>query len=353
MKISWFTISSPSRTEGYGESSLYISSYLKDYFDITHHNLTGKENFLQTNEIGILHQVNPKEADIIIWNSVPSLFSRQPGYNIVFTYWETNQPPNGWVDSINQADEFWTTSKWAKEMFIKSGVNIPVYSFDLGVNQDYYFQPAKPRELTSKGMTFLCIGSPSTRKNSQMSVDAFLKVFGDNERFNLIYKSNGPPDAKITSQWRPLSDHPRIKVIDWELSKQDLSNLYDQSDCVLYPTAGEGWGLLPIQGIAKGIPTICTNATACTEYANLSIPLDFNWGNKLMSGIYENCGTWAEPSFDDLCDKMLYVSNNYEEASTKTFYGADFVKENFGWDKVSSKYKERLCQISNIINKKL
>jgi glycosyltransferase involved in cell wall biosynthesis len=287
---------------------------------------------------------------IYVHNSVPDLFTKKSGYNVCFSYWETNKIPLYWLDTINSADEMWTTSKWAKEVFINSGVTIPVYDFKLGVNPLHYSPPAKPRWLAKDKFIFLSIGSPSTRKNSQMSVDAFVKLFGNNERFEMIYKSNGPPDARlkdnITNVKTFLTDHPRIKVIDWQVNQEDLASIYDQADCLVYPTSGEGWGLLPFQAIAKGIPTICTNATACTEFAELSVPLDFKWGTKNMFGIYEGCGDWAEPDFDDLCDKMLYIVNNYDEISKKTFDGAQFINQNLTWEHVGQEYVNRLCQIS-------
>ena len=113
-------------------------------------------------------------------------------------------------------------------------------------------------------------------------------------------------------------EHPRIKVINHEVTDEELGDIYDSANCLLYPTSGEGWGLIPFQAIAKGIPTICTNAFACTEFADMSVPVDFGWGSKNMSGIYSNAGEWAEPNFDDLCDKMLYVINNYQEVSGYT-----------------------------------
>jgi glycosyltransferase involved in cell wall biosynthesis len=123
--------------------------------------------------------------------------------------------------------------------------------------------------------------------------------------------------------------------------------LYNSVDCVLYPTSGEGWGLLPFQSIAAGIPTICTNATGCTEYAELSVPLDYKWSKINMSGIYENAGEWAEPSFDDLCDKMLYVTKNYDKVAEHTYKGSLEIAKKFTWQKVIEKYKRRLCRILN------
>jgi glycosyltransferase involved in cell wall biosynthesis len=118
-------------------------------------------------------------------------------------------------------------------------------------------------------------------------------------------------------------------------------------DCLIYPTSGEGWGILPYQAIAKGIPTICTNATSCTEYAEMSVPLDYKWSNYNMSGIYEDTGTWAEPDFDDLCDKMLYVVNNYDEIAKKTYDNATAQFETMTWDWAAKGYYNRLCQILN------
>ena len=72
-----------------------------------------------------------------------------------------------------------------------------------------------------------------------------------------------------------------------------------------------------------------------------------------MNGIYEGCGEWAEPDFDDLCDKMLYVVKNYDKVASDTFDGAKYINKNLTWEKVSLDYKERLCQISNKLEKKV
>ena len=284
-----------------------------------------------------------QKSDIIVNNCVPEVYIKGNNYSIGFTYWETNRLKQDWVDPMNQMDEIWTTSQSMVDIFIDSGVKVPVYNFKLGVNPKLYF-PVR-RKIKDR-FTFLCIGSPSTRKNSQMSVDAFLKLFDGNPDYQMIYKSNGPPDARMNKDghWSKI-DHPQIKIIDHLVSEEELAGIYDLCDCVLYPTSGEGWGLIPFQGIAKGIPTICTNATACTEYAHMSVPLDFEWSNYNMSGVYENAGMWAMPKFDDLCDKMLYVINNYDKVSKKTYQSAEYINRNMTWELVSKDYEDRLCQI--------
>jgi glycosyltransferase involved in cell wall biosynthesis len=281
---------------------------------------------------------------ILINHSMPEAFVKSSLYSIGFTYWETNRLPDDWVKNCNKMDEVWTSSRFMQDVFVKSGVKVPVYGFNLGVEPALY---SPLRRYAHNQFTFLSMGSPSTRKNSQVSVDAFLKLFGGNDEYRLIYKSNGAPDARNYANGVMMGrlDHPQIEIIDEELSHDDLAKLYDEVDCLLYPTSGEGWGIIPFQAIAKGIPTICTNATACEEYAYMSVPLDYEWSQDKMSGIYENAGFWAKPNFDDLCDKMLYVVNNYDKVSKKTFSSAEYINKNMTWEKVSKDYVNRLCQI--------
>lgn len=288
------------------------------------------------------------DADILINNRLPNDYSFCNGYNIGFSYWETSKLPQDWVRKMNLMDEIWTTSLWAKNVFINSGVDVPVKNFRLGIDKDLYFPVLKSKPHFP--FTFLSIGSPSTRKNSQVSVDAFIELFGDNDNYKLIYKSTDAPDARIykNNTANSLYNHPNIEVIDRDLTANELSQVYDRADCVLYPTSGEGWGLLPYQGIAKGIPTICTNATACTEYAELSVPLDYRWSNVNMSGIYSGCGEWAEPDYDDFCDKILYVVNNYDQIAKQTYENAVKNFEKMTWDFAAKEYSDSLCQILKI-----
>jgi glycosyltransferase involved in cell wall biosynthesis len=286
------------------------------------------------------------EADILINNRLPIDYQLSSGYNIGFSYWETTRLPSSWVDSMNQMDEIWTTSSWAKNVFEDSGVTVPVFNFKLGVDSEL-FKPVL-KQKPHYPFTFLCIGAPSTRKNSQMVVDAFIKLFGKDDRYRLIYKSVDAPDARIINDRGELTsiyNYPNIVVIDQDVTLTKLSSIYDLADCLAYPTSGEGWGMLPYQALAKAIPTICTDETACIEYAHLSIPLRYKLGIKSMSGIYGDCGNWAEPNFDDLCDKMLYVVNNYEEVASLTYSNVEKVYHEMTWEYVAKDYKDRLCQI--------
>jgi glycosyltransferase involved in cell wall biosynthesis len=282
-------------------------------------------------------------GEIVINHSVPDAFVKSKIYSVGFTFWETNKLPDYWVDLCNNMDEIWTCSVAMQKIFIESGVHRPVHEFKLGVDPKIYFPKLRTPHST---FTFLSMGSPSIRKNSQMAIDAFLRLFDGNDNYRLIYKSNGEPDGRLYRGGEIGGiRHPQIEVIDDEVSHERLGEIYDMADCLIYPTSGEGWGNIPFQAIAKGIPTICTNALACTEFADMSVPLDFNWSTWNMSGRYENCGKWAEPNFDDLCDKMVHVVNNYEHIAQHTYNSALYINENMTWEKVSQAYIKRTQEI--------
>lgn len=341
--------------DGYSYASKNISSRLKAIGVLSLEDISRLDsrisNLVVDIDSGIRLIPEPSGTKILINNCLPPEYSFDGEYVIGFTYWETTRLPSSWVNYMNRCDEVWTTSSWAKQCFIDSGVRVPVYSFELGVDVDIFTKSDKQEysinELgrpSRKPFTFLHIGSPSTRKNTQLAFNAYQKLFKNNPDYRLIVKSNGPPDARRYSGEEiagPLYGMDYVRVIEQFLTDEELSELFDSVDCFIYPTRGEGWGMAPFQAIAKGVPTICTNATACTEFAHLSIPLEADMSSDNLFGIYQT-GEWADPKIDDLCDKMLYVVNNYDEAVKKTALGSDYIHANYSWDNVVSKYKDRI-----------
>ena len=283
------------------------------------------------------------DPEIVVNNCLPTEYQNKGKYKIGFSYWETDTLPTSWIPKIQAMDEIWTTSSWAKTVFDQYHDN--VHAFKLGIDSDiFHINPEPPK--TSK-FTFLHVGSPSKRKNSQTVVDAFIKAFGGNSDYHLIIKSNGPPDCRWIGEgvmFGPVSNHPQITVIDFVLSDKGLADLYSSVHCLVYPTFGEGWGMIPFQSIAVGTPTICTNATACTEFAEMSIPIKAQWTDEYTFGIYKG-GRWAYPSIIDVCEAMKYAVDCYDSIKQKTVDSAAIIHKEYNWEKVAGEYKDRICQI--------
>lgn len=356
MKIFWTDAGQHGkvRNQGYLVSAYNIIKQIEKFdLDIDRlPSLRDQDEDFDFTKINIGHElyttnINYSDYDILINNVLPDIYNNSGKYSIGFTYWETNRAPEQWVPYMNKMDEIWTTSDFIKNAFIESGVNVPVTSFKLGIDETV-FRQINP--TIDDKFIFIHDGSPSTRKNTQIAVNAFLKLFGGKSDFHLIVKSIGPTTARIMdgdSIVSSISKHPQITVIEDTISDQEVFNLYSEANCMIYPTSGEGWGMMPFQAIAMGIPTICTNFSACEEYADLSYPLDYKLTKEGMVGVFNNAGEWAMPDFDDLCDKMLYIVNNYEEAKSKTKIGSDYIHQNMKWSDIGKDYYDRLCQILN------
>jgi hypothetical protein len=97
------------------------------------------------------------------------------------------------------------------------------------------------------------------------------------------------------------------------VKEQEIVDLYSMAHCYVQPSRGEGFGLQPLQAIAQGMPTILTDAHGQAEYAHLAFGIDA----KEVPAAYfmlGEAGNWWEPDFDQLCDQMKYVYENYGRA---------------------------------------
>jgi glycosyltransferase involved in cell wall biosynthesis len=348
----------PSRSlsDGYGYASYKLREALVnnginivDTSDCDYATKGSVTKTLYVNPLSGIHlEPEVRYSGILINNSLPDQYVFDADYVIGFTYWETDTVPSRWLESMRRCDELWTTSEWVGDVFRKTFPDKVIRSFKLGLDTNVFnILHDSPKDDI---FYFTHIGSPSTRKNTQLAVDAFKKVFAQKKKYKMIVKSIGPPDARNIingMNFGSLYNRTDFEIIDYEMTLEELNKLYERSHCLIYPTSGEGWGMIPFQAIGKGIPTICTNATSCTEFAEMSVPLNYKMSSNNTYGIYRG-GKWAEPDFDELCDKLYYVSSNYEEVKNKTLLSAKIIQEKYSWDSVSLEYKDRICQILNM-----
>jgi glycosyltransferase involved in cell wall biosynthesis len=275
-----------------------------------------------------------REAKAHISFIQPEFYSGDAGqYRVGYTPWESSVIPDSWPITMNGMDEIWTTSQYCVDVFESFNVNKIIRLVPHGIDDELW--KIENRYLTDK-FVFLHIGGPTERKGGQRVVDAFLDLFDGNDDVRLIIKSN---EATETRYWERGVDfksaalHPQIYNIDHKIDIEDLVKLYNTAHCLVYPTNGEGFGLIPFQGIATGLPTIVTNATACADFANMSVPLD----SRPARGEGVHLGDWVDPDLDDLRDKMKYVYDNFEEVKEKTLHSANIIHDTQTWGHVGRK----------------
>jgi len=280
---------------------------------------------------GVKVAFNSYDPKIHISFVQPQLYEGQVGqYRIGYTPWESTEIPAAWVDQISERDDFWTTSNWCQEIFGNYGLESKVVPH--GIEPDDF--PIFDRSVSEK-FNFLHIGEPTERKGGQRVVDAFVELFEGDDDIRLIMKAN----KDVSARWRDkrglyhgnASLHPQITIHTDRFSSAQMRLLYHTAHCLVYPTNGEGFGLIPFQAIATGLPTICTNATACSDFAELSMPLD----STPIEGYGVHLGDWADPDLDQLRELMLDAVENWELHKQKAIRSARMIHEDQTWDEIA------------------
>jgi glycosyltransferase involved in cell wall biosynthesis len=256
-------------------------------------------------------------------------------YRIGYTPWESTELPEGWADAINNSvNEFWTTSEFCKDVFEQGGVKLPIRVVHHGIDTNDWIPK---RHKFSKPFIFLHQGEPAERKGSQMVFDAFREVFGEkNDDVWLVFKSSA---SWVEARWKnsegsivgPVEAYPNVQTVKGIFTQEQLVELYEQAHCMVYPSNGEGFGLIPLQAAASGLPTIATGWSGMKDYEDFIIPLDYKVGPSKHG---YHIGDWAWPSFEDLCITMESIYLDYDVWANWQWNRVPEIQEKFSWERI-------------------
>lgn len=322
MKVSFYTVESNLRIDnGYG----YAGDRIRD----------------SLNQLGHSVDFHDPSADVQMNFCQPPLYSKQPAkYNIGYTPWESTSLPEDWMAGFDAVDEVWTTSPWCKEQYQRLGVTKPLHVFEHGIDSIWSPHKRNPH----RKIRFLHVGEPAPRKGGQMAMEAFVAAFGCQDDVSLTIKANGHSAIRVyasnvrRSRVRSILGLPHevyrnITVIDHSLSTEDLVQLYHEHDVLVYPSWGEGFGLIPLQGLATGMPTICTGAWAPYARHLQNLSLDSREYESPWPDIHP--GNMYEPSFDHLVELYKMSYHRYDELADKFYTAAPNVHSDYNWNSLT------------------
>jgi hypothetical protein len=252
-------------------------------------------------------------------------------YQISYTPWESTIVPERWRESLSLIDEIWTTSDWCANVFEDNGYK-DVRVFPHGI--DPIWSPRRRRE--GDVIKFLHVGEPAPRKAGQMVVDAFTNLFGNDPRYSLTLKVYKHNTTRIYNNYidknilgLPNVLYNNIYIIDKDMTTEELVKLYHDHDVLVYPSYGEGFGFIPLQALATGMPTICTSGWA--HYENYLGPLKLN--SELIDSPwpFPHEGKVFEPNYQHLLELMRDVSINFKAYSGYYYAQSTKIHEDYNW----------------------
>jgi len=164
-----------------------------------------------------------------------------------------------WAMLLNKVGHIITPTEWNKKVFQDAGVTVPISVVPLGVNTNIYYPQVK------KGFGILTVhdnlGSPNSRENWQMTIDAFNELFTGRNAYLTIKSWN------VRTMPKEVEVNENINCISSTLFPQDMAKLYQQHQVFVKNSNKEGWSVPLTEAMACGMSIICYDNPVLRENA--------------------------------------------------------------------------------------
>ncbi len=277
---------------------------------------------------------NPKSPSFVVWHE-HSLYEHMSRPFYAMTIFEVDKFHEQTLNSLQFPDQILVCSLWAKEVMRQNHIHKPVTVIPLGVDNSIFCPRPKPKNNT---YVFLNIGKWEVRKGHDILPDIFNKAFIDKDDVELwMCPSSFHYSAKEVKSWKKLYlDSPlghKIRFFDEQPTQREVADLIANSDCGIYPTKAEGFGLPILETMAMNKPVITTNYSGQTEFCTeknsyLVSPskMEPAQDNKWFFGQ----GSWAHLSnkVDDFVDYMRLCYRDRPDNKEGVITGKEFSWQN-------------------------
>jgi len=250
----------------------------------------------------------------------------------VFTMFETELLPPTWAQDINDICDFVIVpSRWCKEIFERNKVGKPVFVVPLGVNPSSFFYLERPERDT-----FTVIWQGFHEKDR--------KGFAILEK---VFDELGLPNSLLIKKISPFSLFSPVQydlrhkhwAICKNMTQAEMLMLLRQADLSVNPTSGEGFGLIPLEHMATGLPVIVSENSGCLDYRN---PL-YNIGIECEEGLSwfgEDFGKMMVPSPAELKAKIQWTYDHKDETREMGRRASEWVRKEWTYEKATQKLLE-------------
>lgn len=329
---------------GYGVAGLNILKALQARTEVALHMIGQPQVTNQTDANAVrkgletAKMFDPQATCVKIWHQNQMAERIGSGKFIGFPIFELDTFTELEKHHLHACDELFVCSKWAQDVTCCNccETDLPkkyVHVVPLGVDRTI-FKPAPPN--TRESTVFFNCGKWEVRKGHDILAGAFKEHLKTHPNSQLWMMCSNPFNSPEENQkWLSLYDHPNIRIIPRAETQQEVYNIMSQVDCGVFPSRGEGWNLELLEMMAVGKPTIATNYSAHTEFANKDncflIPthgVEPAFDNKWFFGQ----GNWAKIDQQDITNAM----NEYIETSRCPIAAALETAGKFSWENTAN-----------------
>lgn len=315
-----------------------------------------------------LESKNLNNVDYCIQHLLPhhlvgtSKFKKNVAY---FVHESSNIKHTNWYTYLNQMDEVWVPSTYAKEKLQEEGLETKVlpHCFDLSKYRMEY-RKINFNDLNSY-YKFYTIADLNDRKNIDSIIKCFYAEFYSEEPVCLILKlkKHGISHSDLSQYmydrindikkklriYKNPDSYPKQIVITVEMTDYQIYSLHNSCDCFIGASHGEGWSIPSFDAMCFGKTPICSNEGGPSEFID---PKNTNTGY-LVDGSRGVC-VHSDPAFPDIFtgrEEWFVPDESILKKAMRFYYeNRDSIKEsdgfkqakNFTFEKVANQIKEYL-----------
>ena len=262
-------------------------------------------------------------ASCALWLSTPPAARRwyKGQHASILTMWESTAMPAGFREGIENFDRVFVPCEANRELFSRFHPDVRVVP--LGVDPETWgFRPRRP---VDNDFNFLTQGF-GPRKGVKNVVKAFEAAFPGGRPLG------EGPEPHLYCRSRDEVGGPNVHLISSGISEAEEVSLYAQMHTFVSGSRGEGWGLMPSQAIAQGLPTILGDHSGHAEFAHLGIAIPWHHISAAGATFWGDGGEWWEPDFDTMVDAMRWCYEHPETAFEDAQRGSAAFLDTFTWD---------------------
>lgn len=254
----------------------------------------------------------------------------QIGEHVAITMFESSQLPDDWPPVLNKCDAVVVPTRFCRDVFVSSGVEVPVHVVPLGLGDWCKLRPEPVHRHDDKPLTFLAFLDRGLRKGGMYALQAFVGAFGEDEHYRLILKGR-------SNEHKLEITNPNVDVIQQDMTEADLRELFLSADVMIDANMGEGFGMLGRQFAAMGGVTLTTAWGGTADDLDYwAWPLPFalvnaDWpGNRILEG--RELGVWAKPDIEGIVNVLQVIAKQVDLFGRIAHARAGSVSRMYNWD---------------------
>ena len=263
---------------------------------------------------------------------------------VLFTMFDARPIPRGWVEICNRMAAVIVPSQWVHDSFRESGVTVPIEVVQLGLDPDWY-KPVQRSEHTDEFVFMAQAMRLFDRKGLMRAVEAYWSVADQMPGSALYLKINED------TRWQTLKAKGpgKVRMFTGDWLREEMDEFVSEVDCFVYPTHGEGFGLMPLEMMARGLPVILPAYSGLLEFADARYCYPFPVEREEPAGLYNRVfgceSRWATIDKAVLAEQMLHVYRCRDEAKTKGLAASEWVRSTFTWDRSAERTYDALRRL--------